>query len=170
MKYLFLIPFFFFPLTAHGAFNVVQASSTHALGFDISDVDLSGTASEIRVFPPGISVYSRNNACAMFVAPFGLPNQDIDDNYVFIRPVSVSVNNYYQNNIVANIYAHYNCRQAGVHTVGLFTGAGDVTLDASDTIYLEQYPLDLRSLIILLFLVGAMLAVLRPVISKLTLR
>ena len=169
MKYFFILLLFFFPLTSH-AFDVVQASSTHALGFDISDVDLSGIASEIRVFAPGISVYSRNNACAMFVAPFGLPNQDIDDNYVFIRPVSVSVNNYYHNNIVANIYAHYNCRQAGVHTVGLFTGAGDVSLDASDTIYLEQYPLDLRSLIILLFLVGAMLAVLRPVISKLTLR
>lgn len=169
MKYLFLIPFFFFPLIAHG-FEVVQASSTHALGFDISDVDLSSTASEIRVFPPGISSYSRTNACAMFIAPFGLPNQNIDDNYIFIRPSMVTVNNFNLNNLVAGVYAHYNCRLSGVHTVALFTAAGSVTPSASDTIYLEQYPLDLGSTIILLFLVGAMLSVLRPVISKLTLR
>lgn len=173
MKYLFLIPFFFFPLTAH-AFNVIQASSTHALGFDIEDIDLTGISSgEIRVYAPGSrGTMNRSTSCATYSFTTMNPSGDNNDIFVSIRPQNQMYVPFTTsaNFTTAQVLNFYNCIARGTHYVALFSNISDTSAEASDTIYLEQYPLDLRSTIILLFLVGAMLAVLRPVISKLTLR
>lgn len=172
MKYLFsLFLFFFLPFSAH-AFNVVQATSTHALGFDIEDVDLTGSTMEIRVYPPNTSTYSRTLACAFLTAPYAVNAQSgINDIYLQVRPRQIyhsAITGF--SSLTGGSMLQYGCLQRGIHTVALFDSNTDTSPNVSDTIYLEQNSLDLSSTIILLFLVGAMLSVLRPVISKLTLR
>lgn len=169
MKYFVLI-LFFLPSLSFGALSITQASSTHALGFDAVG-DFTGL-SEVRIFAPGTPAvnYARTYACAVFSYPSFHPNVATNNLSFSIRPSQLFNNNSTASTPSATYINYYNCFTNGVHTVGIFSNSGATSASASDTIYLEQLPLDYKWTFVLLFLIGALLAVLRPVISKLTLR
>lgn len=174
MKYLFLLIAFTIPSITFGAFNVIQSSSTHALGFDIEDIDLTGISSgEIRVYAPGSrGTTNRSTSCATYSFTTMNPSGDNNDIFVSIRPQNQMYIPFTTtaNFTTAQVLNFYNCIARGTHYVALFNNITDTSPEASDTIYLEQEALDHRSVFVIIFLIGALLAVLRPVISKLTLR
>lgn len=169
MKYFVLI-LFFLPSLSFGALSITQASSTHALGFDAVG-DFTSTTAELRIYAPGApATYPRNNACAVFTFNHFHPGFSTNNVNFSIRPQRVQGINLATAMATVTNLDTYQCKVNGVYTVGIFTNAAATSALSSDTIYLEQLPLDFKSTFMLLFLIGALLAVLRPVISKLTLR
>lgn len=167
MKFFLFLLFFIPSLT--NAFNIVQASSTHALGFDIELVDFA-PASEIRVFYGTPASYTRINACSVYSFNSFIAGSALNDLYIHIRPSILRNSNQVAVNNTTNYVNYYNCSTRGTYTVGVFNNVSATSPISSDTIYLEQMPLDFKQVFMLLFLIGALLAILRPLISKLTLR
>jgi len=171
MRILIFLAFLFLPTYAFASLTVSVDRSTHALGFDVLLTNAS-SSSEVRIFPPystGPRDNTRGSACAWFVSPTYNWNTIASTALLQIRP-SAFPNAHYVGTSATLAQYNYYCFSSGVHTVALFSGPTSTSTISSDTIYLEQYPLDFRSVFMLIFIVGALLAILRPIIKTLTLK
>lgn len=170
MRILIFLVFLFLPAHAFASLNVLQTRSTHALGFDVSILSTSALG-EIRVYASSSApVYSRGTACAIYSTVSFNPNATTTSTTLNIRPQLITPSQFIVSSISNSPLSFYSCTAVATHTVALFSSPTDTTPDFSDTIYLEQFPLDFRSVFMLIFIVGALLAILRPIIKTLTLK
>lgn len=165
IKYLFIIPFFFLPLSVNagilGTPTLNVASTTHKIGFTIQNLNIVGTPTEeIRIYPAFSTISTvRTNAC--LVIPIAQTMYNGSSNSITIRPYD----------FIVSSSSNYRCYANGYYSVQIYLNNTTTSpVLTVGTIYMEQFPLDIRSTFMLMFLIGGLLAILRPLILKLTLK
>lgn len=166
IKYLFIIPFLLFPFFAHGAITgspkLNVASSTHSIGFTIYDFTVTGVnpTDEIRMYPINYTG-SLTSANSCYVYQLWRSMAGSGSISLTIKPDTF---------LLSNSGTPYRCLANGYYYIYFFPSSTSTSPTYSLTIYLENYPLDIRSTFMLMFLIGGLLAILRPLILKLTLK